>query len=152
MNWPTHTDYQDSIQNPAICFQEPDLKAGTATCDMLGLPRVMSGNFASVYEVTTEGKRYAVRCFVRQVMGQQGRYARLCQHLGGITLPWLVNFDYYLKGILVRGEWYPIVKMEWVEGLPINSWLDEHINEPEKIRSIAKQWRTLANDMRKHSL
>lgn len=152
MNWPTHTDYQDAIQNPAICFQEEDLKAGNATQDMLGLPRVMSGNFASVYELTTSGKRYAVRCFVRQVMGQQGRYARLCQHLATVKLPWLVNFDYFLKGILVRGEWYPIVKMDWVEGLPINGWIDENINNPEKLKSAASQWRKLVGDMRQHKL
>lgn len=152
MNWPTHTDYQDAIQNPQICFQEADLKEGTAACDMLGLPRVMSGNFASVYELSTQGRRFAVRCFVRQVMGQQGRYARLCQHLGAITLPWLVKFDYFLKGILVRGEWYPIVKMEWVEGMPINNWADENINNPDKLRKAAAQWRQVVNDMRKHSL
>ena len=51
MNWPTHTDYQDAIQNPKNCFNEPDLKAGEPKYDMLGLPRVMSGNFASVYEL-----------------------------------------------------------------------------------------------------
>lgn len=152
MNWPTHTDYQDAIQNPNICFSEADLKGGSAACDMLGLPRVMSGNFASVYELSTDGKRWAVRCFVRQVMGQQGRYARLSQHLSSISLPWLVNFDYYLKGILVRGEWYPIVKMEWVEGSPINTWVEENLNNPEKLRSAAKQWRALVNDMRKHNL
>jgi hypothetical protein len=152
MNWPTHTDYQDAIQNPQICFAEPDLKAGTATCDMLGLPRVMSGNFASVYELSTDAKRWAVRCFVRQVSGQQGRYARLCQHLATIKMPWLVNFDYYLKGILIRGEWYPIVKMDWVEGSPLNTWIDENINNPEKLRALAAQWRLVVNDMRKHAL
>ena len=68
MNWPTHTDYQDAIQNPLICFAEEELKAGTAACDMLGLPRVTSGNFASVYELSAGGKRYAVRCFVRQIV------------------------------------------------------------------------------------
>jgi hypothetical protein len=152
MNWPTHTDYQDAIQNPLICFSEEDLKAGTAACDMLGLPRVTSGNFASVYELSAGGKRYAVRCFVRQVMGQQGRYARLCEHLGKVTMPWLVDFNYFLKGILVRGEWYPIVKMDWVEGSPLNTWIDENVNNPEKLRALAAQWRTLVNDMRKHHL
>src|SRR5436190_13012969 len=104
MNWPTHSDYQDAIQNPGVCFQEPELKIGTAATDMLGLPRVMSGNFASVYELHCNGVRWAVRCFVRQVPGQQGRYSRLSQHLNGITTPYLVNFEYMLKGILVKGE------------------------------------------------
>jgi hypothetical protein len=75
MKWPNHTDYQDALQDPASCFDAPDLKAGQPACDALGLPRVMSGNFASVYEVATGDRRYAVRCFVRQVSGTQARYA-----------------------------------------------------------------------------
>src|SRR5687767_14713175 len=110
MNWPTHSDYQDAMQNPSVCFQEPDLKPGEPKLDMLGLPRVMSGNFASVYELKCGSQRWAIRCFVRQVSGQQGRYARLSQYLNNITLPYLVKFDYMLKGILVRGEYFPIVK------------------------------------------
>jgi hypothetical protein len=98
------------------------------------------------------GIAIAVRCFVRQVMGQQGRYARLCEHLGKVTMPWLVDFNYYLKGILVRGEWYPVVKMDWVAGAPINTWIEDNINHPEKLRALAAQWRTLVNDMRKHHL
>ena len=55
---------------------------GVPVWRMLGLPRVMSGNFACVYSVKTkENSRWAIRCFVRQVLGQQGRYARLSQHL-----------------------------------------------------------------------
>jgi hypothetical protein len=152
MNWPTHTDYQDAIQNPLICFAEEELKAGTAACDMLGLPRVTSGNFASVYELSAGGKRYAVRCFVRQIMGQQGRYARLCEHLGKMTMPWLVDFNYYLKGIMVRGEWFPIVKMDWVEGSPLNTWIEDNLHHPDKLKALAAQWRTLVSDMRKNHL
>lgn len=152
MNWPTHTDYQDAIQNPPICFAEEDLKAGTAACDMLGLPRVTSGNFASVYELNAGPKRFAVRCFVRQVMGQQGRYARLCEYLGKMKMPWLVDFNYFLKGIMVKGEWYPIVKMDWVEGTPLNTWIEDNLHHPEKLRALAGQWRTLVNDMRTNHL
>jgi cell division septation protein DedD len=152
MNWPTHTDYQDAIQNPPICFAEDDLKAGTAACDMLGLPRVTSGNFASVYELSAGDKRYAVRCFVRQVSGQQGRYARLCEHLGKVKMPWLVDFNYFLKGIMVRGEWFPVVKMDWVEGSPLNTWIEDNLIHPEKLKAAAGQWRTLVSDMRKNHL
>lgn len=143
MNWPTHSDYQDAIQNPAVCFQEPELKGGEAAQDMLGLPRVMSGNFASVYELKTSGARYAIRCFVRQVSGQQGRYARLSQHLNSVTLEYLVPFEYMLKGILIKGEWFPMVKMQWVEGVPLNTWVDQHVNDPAALTKMAADWRVM---------
>jgi hypothetical protein len=152
MKWPNHTDYQDAIQNPQVCFEELDLKGGEAVCDMLGLPRVMSGNFASVYELVTAQKRWAIRCFVRQVSGTQARYSRLGQHLQTVSLPWLVNFEFILKGILVQGDWYPIVKMEWVEGCPINTYVEDTIKEPQKLASLAAQFRTLVNDLRKEKL
>jgi hypothetical protein len=151
-NWPSHTDYQDAIQNPHICFEVPDLKAADVKCDMLGLPRVMSGNFASVYEVKTADGRWAIRCFVRQVMGQQGRYARLSQYLGEINMEWLVKFEYILRGIQVKGEWYPIVKMQWVEGCPINNFVEENVQNPQVMLNLADQVRQLMKDMRVHKL
>jgi hypothetical protein len=153
MNWPSHTDYQDAIQNPHICFEEAALKEGDVTCDMLGLPRVMSGNFACVYSVTTKDKkRWAIRCFVRQVLGQQGRYARLSQHLFGLGLDCMVGFEYFLRGIKVRNEWYPVLKMEWVHGLPLNNYVDEHFQESELMRGLVPKWRVIMSQLRSHQL
>jgi hypothetical protein len=152
MKWPTHTDYQDSIQDPAACFSEPDLKAGALRTDALGLPRVLSGNFASVYELTCPTGRNAIRCFVRQVPGQQARYARLSQHLATVSLNCLVRFDYVSKGILVHGEWYPIVRMQWVEGLQLNAYIEEHVREPEVLRLLALNWRTMVGQLRQNRI
>ncbi|MBA4147942.1 MAG: hypothetical protein H0X66_07475 [Verrucomicrobia bacterium] len=152
MNWPSHTDYQDAMQNPSMCFHDPELKSGEAKTDMLGLPRVMSGNFASVYELHCGDHRWAIRCFVRQVPGQQGRYARLSQHLNSLTLPCLVGFDYILKGLLVKGEGYPVVKMQWVEGMPLNTWVEEHLTNPEALKKLAAGWRAMMKDLAQHKL
>lgn len=153
MNWPSHTDYQDAIQNPPICFEEASLKEGEVGCDMLGLPKVMSGNFACVYSLTTKDKkRWAIRCFVRQVLGQQGRYARLSQHLFGLGLECMVGFEYILRGIKVRNDWYPILKMEWVEGQPLNVFVDEHFREGDLMRGLLPKWRRLMKELREHQL
>ena len=140
MNWPTHTDYQDAIQSPSHCFSEEDLKLGTVTNDMLGMPRVMSGNFASVYEVTTQqGKRHAIRCFVRQVANQQVRYNLLTRHLQAVSLPYLVGFEFQLRGIRVRNEWYPIVRMDWVTCVPMHIYVEDHVNEPETMLRLSER-------------
>ncbi len=151
-SWPSHTDYQDAIQNPHICFEADDLKAAEVGCDMLGLPKVMSGNFACVYSVTTGGERYAIRCFVRQVLGQQGRYARLSQNLCGLGLPCMVTFDFILRGIKVKNEWYPIVKMQWVDGLPLNQHVEECFDNADTMRDLAGKWRVLMKGLRENLL
>lgn len=152
MNWPNHTDYQDSIQNPQTCFQDDELRAGTITCDMLGLPRVMSGNFASVYEMNTASGRWAIRCFVRQVSGQQARYTVLSKHLSAVQLDSLVKFEFIPKGIRVRSEWYPIVKMQWVKGVPMQVYVDEMYGDAAAMQKLAAQWRELLAGLRTHQI
>lgn len=151
-SWPTHTDYQDSIQNPHICFEDEALKGGEVGCDMLGLPKVTSGNFACVYSLTTSEGRWAIRCFVRQVLGQQGRYARMAQHLLGLGMGCMVDFEYLLRGIKVANEWYPIVKMQWVDGLPLNQYLDEHLGDPARLKELADRFPPLVEELRKNHL
>jgi len=152
MSWPTHTDYQDSIQNPHITFEDEGLKTGEVGCDMLGLPKVTSGNFACVYSITTGDERWAIRCFVRQVLGQQGRYARLSQHLLGLDIPCMVAFEYILRGIKVRNEMYPIVKMQWVDGLPLNQFLEENCKDREIMQKLVDRWPPMLESLREHQL
>lgn len=61
--WPSPQDYNEALQNPATAFADEDLRSALAVCDKLGLPRAVSGNFASVYELLSGDKRYALRCF-----------------------------------------------------------------------------------------
>ncbi len=153
ITWPTHTDYLESLQEPKHSFDSQELRDSTVATDLFGLPRVTSGNFASVYEITTqESKKWALRCFVRQVSGQQGRYAMLSQYLAGVKVPWLVAFDYIPKGVLVQSEWFPVVKMEWINGLPLNQYLEEHHADLAKLNSLAEQWRKLIVDLGQNNL
>lgn len=152
MNWPTHTDYQDAIQNPHICFEDASLKSGEVGCDMLGLPKVTSGNFACVYSLTADDGRFAIRCFVRQVLGQQGRYARLAQHLLGLGLDCMVDFEYILRGIKVANEWYPILKMQWVDGLPVNQYIDEYIDDSNLLKQLVDKFPPMVKELRDNEL
>ena len=152
MNWPTHTDYQDAIQNPHICFEVDSLKSGEVGCDMLGLPKVTSGNFVCVYSLTADEGRFAIRCFVRQVLGQQGRYARLAQHLLGLGLDCMVDFEYILRGIKVANEWYPILKMQWVDGLPINQYIEEYIDDKNLLSQLVTKFPPMVQELRNNEL
>ena len=152
MQWPNPSDYQDAVQNPRLCFFDPELQAGMVAPNALGLPRVASGNFASVYEVQSGGKRRAVRCFLRQNGDQQAHYEQVSQHLQGTWLSFMVGFEYQSKGIRVRGQTFPIVKMEWVEGETLPSYLDKHIYDAKLLLHLAAQWRGLVNSLQGNQL
>ena len=74
---PTMLEYQEAVQNPKLCFQEPELAGGTVVLDMLGLPKPISGGFASVYQLKTKNKHFAVRCFLRSHAEAEARYAKI---------------------------------------------------------------------------
>ena len=147
MRWPNPTDYQDAVQNPKFCFQDPELKAGTPALLPMGLPRVASGNFASVYEIHNGRKRWAVRCFLRQAADQQRHYTHVSEHLQNLWLPFLVDFQYQAQGIRVLGQTYPIVKMQWVDGIALHSFVKKRLKRPQNLLKLAAQWRGIVNSL-----
>lgn len=148
MPWPSPSDYQDAIQNPRHCFDLPELQAAEVARTPLGLPRVASGNFASVYELRSPHGRWAVRCFLRQVSDQERRYHEISAYLNAHPLPWLVDFDYLHNGMCIGRTWYPIVKMDWVDGMPLHRHVERLLGDPAALRALADQWRRLVAELR----
>jgi WD40 repeat protein len=149
MTWPLSQDYNEAVQNAASCFGDPDLKRGEVTLSPLGLPIPRSGNFADVYRVKApDGRFWAVKCFTRRVNGLQERYTRIDAHLRSANLPFTVGFSYLPEGIRVRGQWYPLVKMEWVEGFTLNEFVRENLDKPAHLEALLKIWVRLARRLR----
>lgn len=92
----------------------------------LGLPRAMTGAFASVYRLQCESNDWAVRCFLHNIADQSERYARLSEYIGNDDLIYTVGFKYIADGIKVLGERYPVLKMEWVEGASLDQYLRQY--------------------------
>jgi serine/threonine protein kinase len=148
MSWPTPQDYNEAIQNPGTCFWDRELRSGVPTLTPFGLPRPMSGNFATVYRLNCSQRNWAVRCFSREVRDQERRYSAIGAALNQTPLSFMVGFDFLSRGILVRGTWYPLVKMEWVEGRTLNEFIEANLNQPQLILSIADQMADVLAEMR----
>ena len=65
----------------------------------------------------------------------------MSDYLIHVLPPAFVHFEYLDHGINFRGAWYPIIKMEWVEGELLSKFVDSRLNEPDTIRRVAAQWR-----------
>ena len=124
MAWPTPQDYNEAVQSPQSSFSDPELKAGQVETNKLGLPRPISGRFAVVYNMRCGPRNVAVRCFQSEVPDQQERYAAISEHLKKSRLPYTVDFDFQRDGVRVGGRWYPILKMEWVGGEPLHTYVE----------------------------
>ena len=81
MSWPMSQDYNEAVQNPARCFADPELKQAEAIPNALGLPVPCSGNFADVHALAAGPRKWAVKCFTRQIPGLKERYAAVSAYL-----------------------------------------------------------------------
>ena len=140
MAWPTPQDYNEAVQNPRHCFSDPDLRQGTPLLTPLGLPKPITGAFASVYQVNSNTRRWAVRCFQHEYADQERRYSEISKHLKQANLKCMVDFEYLARGILVRGTWYPVLKMEWIDGVPLADYLGRNLGQRQTFQEMSRQW------------
>lgn len=149
MGWPTPQEYNEAIQNPRSAFADAELQGGQPVLTPLGLPRPITGAFASVYQLVCANQRtYAVRCFLREFGDQQERYAAISAHLANKRLPYMTNFTYLAQGIRVSGRWYPILKMEWLEGDALQVYIERNLDNPPALLNLAEQWVMMTKQLR----
>ena len=141
MPWPAYTAFSEAIQNPYLCFEHPDLAQGEVVLTPRKLPLMYSGNYACEYKVSNGGRNHAVRCFTREVKDQEQRYGYLDEYLKKSRPPVFVRFEYLERGIRVKGDWYPIVKMSWVEGERLDKFVEDHLDSPDTLKDLAARWR-----------
>src|SRR5215471_14136426 len=116
MSWPSPKDFNDALRNPTAAFTDPDLAAGDPVVGPGGRPTPQPGDTSSVYQICAEdGREWAVKCFTRPPRAE--RFTRLQEVLSRSALP-CAGFTYLEDGVRVGKQTYPILKMDWVEGLP----------------------------------
>lgn len=152
MAWPTPQDYNEAVQNPKLAFADPELHVGRPELTPLGLPRPITGGFASVYKLQCPQRTWAVRCFLRQFHDQEQRYAAISQHLTRLRLPYTVGFAFLRDGIRVRGQSYPILKMEWVQGEPLSAFIEKHLGNRSTLLSLATRWVEMVKALQQASI
>jgi hypothetical protein len=149
--FPSNGEYVEALQNPGSCFEDEELKGGEVARTPLGMPRTISGAFASVFSIMgASGKRYAIKCFTREAKEQHQRYKAIHALLDGLGHPWKVEFNYIERGVLVNGKWHAILRMEWVEECQtLIPWLTQNLGNPDLILNVANQFAIFIEDMQR---
>jgi hypothetical protein len=143
------SDYSDAVQSPHLAFIDSELRKGQPEVDKyLGLPKPNAGNFAVVYKIITPQSSWAVKCFTSEIRDQQERYAAISKHLADTQLPYVVAFTYMQTGIKIQGRNYPLLKMQWVHGESLVTFVGRSIGYPDTLLSLAKVWARMLADLK----
>ena len=146
--WPSSNDYTVAVQSPQICFRDLDLKNALVEKNRLTrMPKVWTGNFAQVYELRTPTQRWAVKCFTRSSADLTGRYSEVSKAIVSSNLPYFVDFRFIPNEMLVNGQRYPILKMQWVEGQSLDNYVQANLFHPQALLDTAASLLKMVRDL-----
>ena len=145
--FPSFNEYQAVLQSPAICFNAPELKLSTVETDLWGLPRVRSGGFALTYKLTNSVQQVAVRCFHSFVPDRAQRYLAISSFLRSNPSDIFIPIRFIMNGVLVRGNWYPITYMKWVEGETLEAFLVKNVKDSILLQDLTREFMRVVTEL-----
>jgi len=111
-----------------------------------------SGAFAAVFKGSLNGSNYAIRCFLTAEYETINRYKLICDYLKSIQSTWKTECDFIDNEISINGNTYPILKMEWLNGLLINQFVSNHLSENNVLTELQKKLVSISDDLEKHKI
>jgi serine/threonine protein kinase len=158
--WASKDDYDLAIAAKALrgtaikdftlkTYSEAEAKAKNAII-LKNKPWCDCGNFAVVYQLTDNaGHSFVFRVFMSSgsnVSDLRTRYLKVANLTRQNSTDWLVRVEWLPEGLNVRGQWKPAVKMERVDGIDLDKWLQANKGDKGKVASVADQIRRLAKE------
>ena len=146
MRWPSFIDYEFFVKNAFdYSVLDPRLKNGKP---MNGI----SGGFSRVYPVRVASQTFALRCWTKNVRDAKQRYKQISDYLQQVGLPYFVDFEYVSKGIRVNETEYPIIRMEWVEGVSLREFIEQNWQTPHIFKIVADEFQKMVSTLHKHRI
>ena len=134
MNYPLISEYIEAIRTAEDNMAT--LNNLRPVLDDKGRPVMSLGNFAVVFKMKSidTGRCYAIKCFIKDQEGRAEAYQRISEELEFVSSPYLLHVQYLENELFVDTtqtdqEEFPVLKMEWMEGKPLDAYLRENIHD-----------------------
>lgn len=145
MNYPSISEYIQSIKFSSENFNK--LNNLHPVLDADRSPIMSSGNFAVIFKMEDiqSGKQYAVKCFLREQEGRDESYRLIASELEYMSSTFLTSIKYFEKELFVdttqgNDTEFPVLLMDWVEGLTLDKYIRNNIHSPYKLALITYQF------------
>ncbi|QNA46473.1 BUD32 family EKC/KEOPS complex subunit [Lacibacter sediminis] len=147
MALPKGDQYNEAVQNPRVSFADTELKTAKVETGMFDLPKPYSGGFTVTFKLQTPTTNYAVRCFTRDISDIQRRYQAISSFFASKPSRYFVEAKYLKDGIRVSGTFFPVIKMKWMEGEPLNFYLENNRNNKAKLQTLLSDFLNMVAEL-----
>lgn len=142
--YPSRTDIVTAMRNPQVSFKASELIGGTI---IQKGSRVIqySGGYTTVFPFnTSEGEKVAVRCWIADIGDAKRRSQEISTYLANLNNSYFCNFQYLEEALLINGNIYPIVLMDWVEGKTLKDFINDNIHSnPSSISKVRENFKEM---------
>lgn len=111
-----------------------------------------SGSFAVVFKALENNKEIAIRCFIGSDDDYVERYRKIDNYLQDIDESWKTNIQFLDNEIKVDGKYYPILKMDWVDGKLLNKYIGNNLNNNDNLSKLQKQFVKISNNLEENRI
>ena len=148
MSWPDYNAYQEAMQRPDLFLTDEALKHGRVQLNG-DLPISWSGGFAYVFRISArDGRDWAVRCFRSASAERRERHKAISTYLRSVQHVPTVGSHYLARGVRINNEVFPCVKMEWVDGVTLDKYIEHKLGEQDVLSNVVAQWVELMSALR----
>lgn len=150
-------DFVRAIIHPKIAFKglRQDLIDGNPVLDLQGKPCNARGGFGCVikYETFCPKKVWAIKCYNVLPPGLEDHYLEIIKYLEASPVNrYFLEISFSKAGIKVGGKVYPILKMEWSDGVDLHHYISKNINAPNKLKMLAEEWLKVCSHLTIHGV
>ena len=147
MQYPLISEYITAIRSGEDTFDK--LSHLRPVLDDTGNPVMSSGNFAVVFKMTDGTKLYALKCFLKEQSGRDEAYKMITEELEDVSSTYIIHIAYFEKELFVdthncQETEFPVLLMDWVDGLPLDIYLKNHLNNSDDLKLLAYRFCNLA--------
>lgn len=139
-------DISNSLKNSKVCLKVPELDGGHVV-EVNGHPVSSSGGYCVVYKYQlANGKYKALRIWHKDLslLPDLPEVAeKVSDELARLKSNYFVEYKYYEKAILVAGQFYPAVVMDWCDGEDLKDYISSNVNDTAKMKNLAQQFRKM---------
>jgi hypothetical protein len=104
-----------------------------------GVPYMSVGGFGAVFRFKDKNNhQFALKCFTSHIKGRDERYKALHDTLQITKFPFMVDFQYVENGINVGKKTFPVVVMEWGQGITLDSAISNDFADDNILQSASR--------------
>jgi len=153
MSYPEAIQYQTAIRKHHQTLFDVELKQGECVEIHSNYPLTSEGGCAVVFSIQTLKKRYAIRCWHKEMPNIKKRYEKIQTYLVAKKLPYFVAFEFQEKGIALNNSIYPILKMDWLEdAIPLKEYIHANIKSRRKLQNLANEFAKMVQTLHYHKI